>query len=46
MYPGSVLRGTSNGLPGSRGEAGSLILPYLAFLRAGFTVPLPSPEAR
>ena len=36
MYLGSALRRTSNGLPGSGSEAGRLILPYLAFLRAGF----------
>ena len=46
MYLGSVLRRTSNGLPGSCSEAGRLILPYLAFLRAGFALPPLSPGAR
>ena len=46
MYLGSALRRTSNGLPGSPNEAGRLMLPYLAFLRAGFALPLLSPGAR
>ena len=43
---GFALPRTSNGLPGSYSETGRLILPYLAFLRAGFTMPLLSPGTR
>jgi len=46
IYLGSALPRASNGLPGSCSEAGRLILPYLAFLRAGFALPPLSPEAR
>ena len=46
MHLGSALRRTSNGLPGSPNEAGRLMLPYLAFLRAGFALPPLSPGAR
>jgi|GEM_PF-5682403 len=37
---GSALLPTSSSLPGSANEAGHLILPYLALLRAGFTLPV------
>ena len=46
IYLGFASQRTSNGLPGSPNEAGSLILPYLAFLQAGFALPPLSPAAR
>ncbi len=46
MYLGLPLPTASSDLPGSDGEAGSLILLYSVLLQVGFTLPPPSPEAR
>ena len=43
IHLGPALRRASYDLPGSPSDAGHIILPYLVFLRVGFTEPGESP---